>query len=293
METSWVLENVKKDKSFYSRLQVLMLVASVCLWRKYHNHKTVFYGDAMSLDVIRDLRIENLWDEVRELSYPERIDREIFWSSPKTKIISETKIPIIVVDHDFLIFRNIDEHIGSDLLYTYNEDAEGYYPDKHDLLNQKLSSPVKHYNNLAANVSLFYLPDPKFANEYGLQVLKNHQEFTAMRSPIMNTNYMILSEQYMLKQWLDSMNVPHKSLSKNLWDCKNVGYMEEEVPNGIWNKEESLLTYKHYGVVERRLKEGLVSDYIKECEFLIRCIKSSKLIDTDELKKSLQQIKNI
>jgi len=291
METIWVLENVKKDYSFYGRLQVLMLVASVSLWRKYHpEHYTVFYGDEMTLDMLNSI---NVWHEKRLLTYPENINREIFWSSPKTKIISETTIPITVVDHDFLVFRNIGEHISSDLLYTYNELANGWYPDKHDNLNKQLSSPIKHLNNLAANVSLFYLPDPVFANEYGKQTLKNHEEFTAMNSPYINTNYMILSEQYMLKQWLDERNIAHKSLSKNLWDCKNLGYMQECVDNGIWNKEESLLTYKHYGVVERRLKEGLVSDYWKECQFLDRCIKSGKLIETQELYEFINTIKNI
>jgi hypothetical protein len=69
--------------------------------------------------------------------------------------------------------------------------------------------------------------------------------------------------------------------------------MQECVDNGIWNKEESLLTYKHYGVVERRLKEGLVSDYWKECQFLDRCIKSGKLIETQELYEFINTIKNI
>ena len=291
METIWVLENVKKDYSFYGRLQVLMLVASVSLWRKYHpEHYTVFYGDEMTLDLLKGI---DVWHEKRMLTYPENIDREIFWSSPKTKIISETTIPITVVDHDFLVFKSIGEHLNGELIYTYNELADGWYPDKHDNLNKQLRSPIKYLNNLAANVSLFYLPDPIFANEYGKQTLKNHEEFTAMDSPHMNTNYMILSEQYMLKQWLDGRNIPHKSLSKNLWDCKNLGYMQEEVSNGILNKEESLLTYRHYGVVERRLKEGLVSDYIKECQFLERCIKSGGLIDMDKLSMFIQGIMNL
>ena len=56
METIWVLENVKKDYSFYSRLQILMLIASVSLWKKYHpNHKTIFYCDEMSNEVLSEL----------------------------------------------------------------------------------------------------------------------------------------------------------------------------------------------------------------------------------------------
>ena len=106
METLWVLENVKKDLSFYSRLQIWLLVASVSLWRKYHpHHKTVFYADDITLEHLKNFNIFHLWHDVRPLCYPEKINREIFWSSPKTKIISETEIPLLLVDHDFLIFR--------------------------------------------------------------------------------------------------------------------------------------------------------------------------------------------
>lgn len=291
METIWVLENVIKHRSFYNRLRVLLLVASVCLWRKYHpKHKTVFYGDDMSLDMIRDLRIENLWDELRLLSYPEKINRKVFWSSPKTKIISETKIPILLVDHDFLIFKNIDEHLSSDLMFTYNEIANNWYPPKTDPFVQMLSTPINYVNNLAANVSLFYLPDPEFAREYGLQTLANHEEFTAMNHYMVTTNHMILSEQFMLRQWLTERNIPHKSLSKNLWDCLRVTYSDLEIENGIWTKEESLLNYKHFGVEEHRILEEQpgysLSDTI---DYLYRCIKASKLVDCDELKERINE----
>lgn len=291
METIWVLENVIRDKSFYNRLRVLLLVASVCLWRKYHpKHYTVFYGDDMSLDMIRDLQIENLWHETRHLSYPEKINREIFWSSPKTKIISETQIPLLVIDHDFLIFRNIDEHLSSELIFTYNEIANNWYPPQNDPFNQKLSTPIKYVTCLAANVSLFYLPDPKFANEYGLQVLKNHEEFTAMNNPMVTTNHMILSEQYMLKQWLREKSIPHKSLCKNLWDCLKVGYIDEEIKDGIWTKEECLRNYKHFGVEEHRILEEQPGYSLTDTiEFLYRCINASKLIDINQLRTKIDE----
>jgi hypothetical protein len=291
METVWVLENVIRHKSFYNRLRVLLLVASVCLWRKYHpKHKTVFYGDDMSLDMVKDLGIDILWHELRPLSYPERIDRKVFWSSPKTKIISQTEIPLLVIDHDFLIFKNIDGHLGSELMFTYNEIANTWYPPQSDPVVKKLSTPINYFTSTAANVSLFYLPDPKFANEYGLQVLKNHEEFTAMNDPMVTTNHMILSEQYMLRQWLYERKIPHKSLSKNLWDCAKVRYSDEEIKDGIWTKEESLRNYKHFGVEEHRiLEEQPGYSLVDTIDYLYRCINASKLIDVKELKTKINE----
>lgn len=294
METLWVLENVKKDLSFYSRLQIWMLMASVSLWRKYHpQHQTVFYADNITLEYLSDFNILHLWNEVRPLSYPEKIDREIFWSSPKTKIISETEIPLLLVDHDFLIFRNIDEHLADKLIYSYDERADNWYPSVNDADSCKLTTPINRINDLAANVSFFYLPDPAFSRKYGKQVLKNHEEFTAMNSPYVTTNHMILSEQLMLKQWLCSDNVPHQSLSKNLWDCKSADFYDGLAEFGIWNLKETRRSYKHYGVEERRIRESRAGyNYNETVEFLKRCVTAGKLIDVKELENKINTILN-
>src|SRR6056300_484560 len=127
METVWTYENVKGLPSFYSKLNISMLIASVSLWRKYHpDHKTVLYVDDMTYELFTNLDILHLWHAIRPLIYPEKIKREIFWSGSKTKIISETKIPILVIDHDFLIFRNIDEYLREEILCTYDELASNW-----------------------------------------------------------------------------------------------------------------------------------------------------------------------
>ena len=294
METIWVLENVKNNHSFYSKLQIWMLVASVSLWRKYHpNHKTVFYCDTMSHEVLSNLDLLGMWDEVRPLSYPEKINREIFWSSPKTKIISETEIPLLVIDHDFLIFKNIDEHLKNEVLYSYDERADNWYPPKADTFNKRLSNPIPWVVDLAANVSLFYLPDPKFAQKYGKQTLKNHEELTAMNDPLITTKHMIMSEQFMLKQWLIKENIPHNCLSKNLWDCQKINFYNSLNNRGIWNLKESILYYKHYGAEETYIKEKTSSTpYVNVVDFLKRCIKAGKLINLKDLEEKIKVIKN-
>ena len=144
MEVIWVLENVIRSKNFYNQTRILLLAASVSLWRKYHpDHKTIFYCDEETYDELQKLNLFNLFHEVRNLSYPEKIDRTVFWSSCKTKIISETKIPLCVIDHDFLIFKNIDQYLQDKILYSYDEIDEGYYPLKSDKYLKKLTTPIK------------------------------------------------------------------------------------------------------------------------------------------------------
>ena len=279
MEVIWVLENVIKSQNFYNQSRILLLVSSVSLWRKYHpDHKTVFYCDEETYNELNKLGILSLFHEVRNLSYPENIDRVVFWSSCKTKIISETKIPLCIVDHDFLIFTNIDQHLKDNVLYTYDESDKNWYPPKEDKYLDQLTTPIEREYSLAANVSLFYLPDPKFANEYGKQVLKNHIELTKMK--VDNSKYMIASEQLMLKQWLNLKNIKHKTLHKNIFDNDKLLYQNITHMYGIWGIKEAPSRYKHYGILES------VMDH-KEREFLVRCINAGKLIDGKKLKQKL------
>ena len=295
METIWVLENVKNNKSFYSKLELLILVASICLWKKHHpTHKTVFYCDEMTNNTLQDLGVLELWDEVRHLSYPEKINREVFWSSCKTKIISKTEIPLIIVDHDFLVFKNLDNFFDDKVLFTYHERANNWYPKENSKPNRSLSQPVEFVNDFAANVSLLHLPNPKFAREYATRTLQNHIEFSDMFIEDLSANYMILSEQLMLKQMLSKDGIPHVSLGKNVWDCNEVGYTKEEINEGILSFKEISLYCKHYGVDKTRFKENQKGfDYNSEIEFIYRCIKSSKLVDVEQLQEKIKVIKNV
>lgn len=292
MDAVWVLENVKKDHSFYNRLQLLLLVSSVSLWRKYHkDHNLYFYCDSLTHSVFKQLNILKIWDDVRTFSYSEKINREVFWSAPKTKIISEIETPIVLVDHDFLIFCNIDPYLKDDLLYSYDERSDNWYPSKNDAYNKKLRDPVEFIIPYASNVSLFYLPDVEFAKRYAKQVLTNHEEFTSMNVSTMTSNHMILSEQYMLRQWLEKYNVSHRCLSKNIWDCHKLGFIKNQTTeNGIWDLKESLRNYKHYGSEERKIQsreDGY--DYEATISFLRRCIKSGGLIDIEELEDNISK----
>jgi len=303
MEVIWVVQNVKNDKLFYCRQQLALLVASISLWRKYHpDHYTVFYCDNLTYNTLDKLQILHLWHDVRKLEYPDAIYIKIFWSGCKTKIISETTKPILIVDHDFLIRKNIDKYLNTNVLYSYDELSSNWYPREWDVYAKHVQ--FERVVDRAVNVSLFYLPDPKFANKYGKQVLKNHRKLTKIRKKLaenkkweINTNHMILSEQLMLKQWLVKDKIPHETLSDLVWDCKKpLGLSQSEnikADQGIWNSKECSLYYKHYGVEENYLKDrnksGFLTEYQENFNYLQRCIRAGKLIDYDDFYNNLRR----
>jgi len=285
MKAIWVIENVKKDNSFYDEFKLVMLFASVSLWKKYHpEHTTILYCDEMTEKYLSNLNVFPLWDQIKHLSYPEKINREIFWSSCKTKIISEATEPIVVVDHDFLIFTNIDKYLKDEVLYTHEEQAYPWYPAKEDRYCARLTKPSPYELDLAANVSLFYLPDPSFAKMYGEWTLKNHEEFTIMDFDGMSPNYMIYSEQLMLKQLLVRDNIPHNTLTINVFDNNKAIFTNAVNMYGIWNSKESSLYYRHYGMDKKKLKENK-----DEIDYLYRCINASQKINPKLLKEKINE----
>lgn len=247
----------------------------------------------MSHDLFHKLDILHLWHEVRPLIYPDKIKREIFWSGSKTKIISETKVPLLVIDHDFLIFRNIDEYLKENILCTYDEVASNWYPKLDDKWGTKLTEKIPHLIDRASNVSLFYLPDPDFANRYGKQTLKNHTDFSAMNTEGMTANHMIYSEQFMLRQWIYKESLPYKTLCKNIWDCSSITYTEKEWENGYWDIREAKRSYKHYGAEKRFVLDNKAGyRYNETLEYLLRCINASRYIDPKYVQYKLKSIEN-
>jgi len=285
MTVKWVYENVTGSDSFYSKLNITLLIASVCLWKKYHpKHITNLYVDNVTYNKFILLDIMYLWDTVEILNYTDRINREILWAGCKPKVISQTKTPMVIVDHDFLIFKNIDEHLKDEVLYSYDEDMSQWYINPEDVYNKQLTNPIEFIQDKAANVSLLYLPNVNFAIEYGQQTIDRLIEFTAILGDKLNTGYLTACEQYQLKELLHKGDIKHRTLNKNIYSCEKVKFKEEKNSIGIWDLEESFLYYKHYGVDKRSVFDNRKEySYHETLIYLYRCIKASKLISTEYL----------
>jgi len=297
MEIVWVYENIKKSSDWNSRLNFMMLFASVSLWRKYNpTHYTVLYVDSHVKKIIDKTSTKNLWHEVREFDDDfGKIDKLSFWSSCKTKIISEIKVPTLMVDHDSLIFRNMDEYIGDSVFYAYDEKARGYYPEENDVWNKKLKNPIEIIVDRAANVSLLYFSDIDFAHRYANITLENHTYLSSIHNFNTNANYMILSEQLMLRQMLEKEDIDFFPLCKNIWDCSTIKFTGETDEIGKWNLKDATKYYKHYGLEKGRLLgnyyvEDRTKSYEKEYDFLKRCINAGNLINSNELDTTLKSI---
>jgi len=272
----WVLENIKKNynsNDYYidSKFNVLLLLASVHLWKKHNrDDKCVLYADDLTIDFLNKHRLLEYWDSIKTLPKPRRINKDIFWAATKVEVLAELNEPAIIMDNDTHFYKPVKHLLDLDKVYVCNlEEGKGYYPTFIDEYVSKLSIKER-WKPSSVNVSFLNLPDPDFTKEYAEMSLKMMEEFTSLKAP--NSQYLIFSEQLLLRHLLDKKNIEYNSLISNYWSCKDWDWGSEH-DKGIWTAEESEVYFKHYGPLKGwylNNKKGF--SYVNHIKHLENCI---------------------
>ena len=141
MRVIWVLDNVKGEASFYSKLYTLILIASIRQWKKFYPDDTcTLYCDELSRDTLKLTNTLHFWDEVILYKPNYNINRKIFWAAAKLEVLSLQTEPCIIVDNDLHIFSPIKTYLDPNKFYVHNiENGKGYYPGYVDDYVRKLS----------------------------------------------------------------------------------------------------------------------------------------------------------
>jgi hypothetical protein len=267
----WVLENIDGNREFYSKLNILLLLASVRLWKRNQPEDTcVLYTDSMTRDLLHELNVHHFWDEISLYKPTRNINTKVFWAASKLEILAKQTVPVIIMDNDTLVFKPIKEYLDLNKVYVCNfEVGKGYYPTAIDPYIQQLSYRAR-WKTESVNVSFLNLPDPKFTKEYANMSLKFMEEFTKMKVP--HSQYLIFAEQLLLKHLLDKKNIEYKSILSTNWDCKKWEWGEDH-DKGIWTMNDSGLYFKHYGPLKSWIKKNLGDqNYNEEVKLLSNCI---------------------
>ena len=284
MKVIWVLENIKKDKSFYGKLNTLLLLASVKLYKKQYPKDTcIFYCDKLTKSFFDSLDVLHLWDEVFIHKPKYKIDRNIFWAASKVEILSEQTEEVILMDHDTLVFKPIKKYLSKDKITVMNlENGFGYYPTGIDPYIKQISYQARWKPN-SLNVSFLHLPFPNFTKEYSELSLKLMEELTKLKAP--DSRYLIFTEQLLLRHLLDKEKIPYQCIIKDIWDCDkwNWGKLTEK---GLFKFPESELYVKHYGPLKDYVIENKGGqNYNHDIKLLENCINLPNLDLSSILKK--------
>lgn len=276
MKIIWVLENIKSNyntKDYYinSKLNVLLLLASVHLWKKNHpEDECVLYGDDITIDTLSRLKVLDFWDKILPLPSPRRISRDIFWAASKVEVLAEIKEPVIIMDNDAHVYKPLKHLLDPNKVYVCNyEVGKGYYPTSIDKYVQKISYKAR-WKNESVNVSFLHLPDFTFTNRYAEISLQMMEEFTAMKTP--TPQYLIFAEQLLLSHLLEKENIPNSSLISTDWDCKAWDWGSNN-DKGLWPIYESEMFFKHYGPLKGWIRDSRADqNYEREIKHLLNCI---------------------
>lgn len=271
MNTIWVLENIEKSKSFYSKFNILLLLASVSLWRRNHPEDTcVLYADDLTIDTLDRLKVLEFWHKIKPLPNPRKINKSVFWASAKLQVLADIEDPIILMDNDTHVYKPIKNLLETGTTYVTNyEIGKGYYPTAIDTYVQKLSYKAR-WKTESVNVSFLALPDPEFTRRYAETSLQMMEEFTVLNAP--NSQYLIFSEQLLLRHMLDKEQRPHNSIISTMWDCKAWQWGNES-NKGIWTAYESEQYFKHYGPLKGFILNNQGGqNYEREMNHLLNCI---------------------
>lgn len=282
MLTCWTLDNIRKHQSFYKEFDLLMLFASVTLWKKHHpDYKCVLYADPMTEGVIKDLQADHLWDEIRTLGENKAIDKNIFWASSKLQALRFIDEPVILMDHDFLAYKPLGNLLGDKITVAHDENGIGYYPGPLDPYIRGVKHLINRPNHRSVNCCFVYFPDYKFTQYYAQQSLSLMEEFTKLRVP--NSNYLVFAEQLLLKHLFDIHNIEYDTLLSEIWHC-NEGYFYESKKEGLIPKGEEDLHYRHYWMTKPVIlasDEGYI--YNEEIQQLKNILAKDKKVNIEKL----------
>ena len=281
MKVIWVLENIKSNRNsnnYYtdSRLNVLLLLSSVHLWKRYHPEDTcLLYTDDITINLFSKLKVLDFWDEILPIPSPPKIDKDVFWASSKLQVLAIQTEPVIMMDNDTHVFTRLKDYLDLKKVYVCNlEIGKGYYPTAIDPYVSKLSYKNR-WQTESVNVSFLNLPDPVFTREYAELSIKLMEEFTEMNAP--NSQYLIFAEQLLLKHLLDKNKIDYRSIISTYWSCK-IWEWDENHNKGIWPIYESGHAFKHYGPLKGFILNNKGGEnYEREINHLLNCIRFPNL----------------
>lgn len=116
--------------------EIAAMSLSAILWKKY-NGEICLYTDDCFYKFINDNDLVTLWDSIDHSlfrSLPTTIDWSIFWAGAKHFALRNEKAPIVLLDHDLFVWKDIrDIYKGHQLITLHREDLFDCYLPKNKL----------------------------------------------------------------------------------------------------------------------------------------------------------------
>ena len=214
-------QNEQYEMSDY---EILTFVLSVLEWQK-HNGDAYLICDDTAREYLDKKGIIKLFeDRVLGLEVDEAINPKVFWAAGKLFALSKLTRPMVMVDLDLIVWKNIDDLIGDSDVYGIHREhiRPEVYPDKEYFkFKNGYEFPEDYdWDALPLNTALLYIKDIDFIHKYADKAIDFMYHTDESNE---NLKHMVFAEQRLLPILAAKYN---KSI-KTMFDVgENIGYQE-------------------------------------------------------------------
>lgn len=192
--------------------ELLCTILSALMWRKY-NGRIKLYTDKLAYDYYKSLNMLDLWDggvdcDVLE-SIPSDINQEIFWACAKLFAIRNEETPVMMIDTDLIVWKNITRLLESKKFAVLHREPFNDVYISFDLLKKRegyMPDPDWDWSVLPCNTALAYFNQPDFLKYYtdcAIDFMRGNQEY-----PMEMVTQMVFAEQRIISMCAQKMNIP-------------------------------------------------------------------------------------
>jgi len=228
---------------------ILFTILSAITWRKF-NGTIKLYTDSVALEYYKTLGICEIWDEIDTKTlddFPNDINPGIFWAASKIIALKEESAPVIMIDQDLIVWKNIDDILKDEDLVVFHREGldldDIYLP--YDVLKKRADykpDPSWNWNIMPCNTALAYFKDNEFLKYYtdcAIDFMKGNNEYA-----LDSVSQMVFAEQRIIAMCAEAKNINIKSClddpfqSDNdtfthLWNGKNLARENDQTRKKI------------------------------------------------------------
>lgn len=228
-------KNVDKNQKYeMSDYELLTLILSVLKWKQY-NGKAYMFCDVAAREFLEAKCIDSLFDGFYMLEVDERINPKVYWAAGKLYALGMLERPMVMIDLDLIVWRNIDNLIKNTDIYGIHREQlrTEVYPDlEYFKFKEGFSLPDDYDREvLPLNTALLYIDDIDFVREYSD---KAKEIMLSTEEDRENLKHMVFVEQRLLPilakkadKKIDTMfdvgeNITYQDYFTHVWGHKNI-----------------------------------------------------------------------
>lgn len=262
------LHNTTNEKYEMEDYEKLTLMLSVLKW-KQHNGKAYMICDDNAREYLEAAGLASLFDGINRLIVDSDINPKVYWAAGKIAALGMLDRPMVMIDLDLIVWKNIDELIKNTDIYGIHREqirTEVYPELDYFKFKEGFSLPADYDSKvLPLNTALLYVEDMDFVREYSDRAMEIMRNTTENRE---NLKHMVFVEQRLLPILAKKYG---KEITTMFDIGENIGY--QEYFTHVWG-HKSILKYnederiKYCNRIVARIEREFADYYELACSFM-------------------------